>query len=436
MWSVTTTGDGQRLGPAHLAGIGLALACGALVRLVLLPTEGVHQDMDVFALWTHHAATTPLGEAYRTDISFPAVMAWVFWLLGALAPVFQTATDASTEAARAALKLPASLADLGIALGIAYLLRGRPRWAVAGAWIVALFPAFWYLSAWWGQFESLYVLPALIAVILAIQGRQSASVVVLAVALMTKPQALPIALPFAAWYLARLGPRGFIRMGAVGLVTVTVLWLPFLADGGPVRYAANLAAYQGDDFAVLSLRAWNFWWLVQDAPSTGSFLSDLTPLVGPFTPRHLAFAIFGAIEVLVFRATLRSPTPRTLVLAIATSGLAAFMVLTTMHERYSFPALVFLLPLLPERRFRWAWPVIALTALGNILATAPAFPELRLVVSNDNWTSMIGSVAMIGGFGVCLHTVLTSRGPSGTEPADEEVEPVTNGDQVPAEVVR
>jgi hypothetical protein len=434
MWSVTTTGDGQRLGPAHLAGIGLALACGALVRLVLLPTEGVHQDMDVFALWTHHAATTPLGEAYRTDISFPAVMAWVFWLLGALAPVFQTATDASTEAARAALKLPASLADLGIALGIAYLLRGRPRWAVAGAWIVALFPAFWYLSAWWGQFESLYVLPALIAAILAIQGRQSASAVVLAVALMTKPQALPIALPFAAWYLARLGPRGFIRMGAVGLVTVTVLWLPFLADGGPVRYAANLAAYQGDDFAVLSLRAWNFWWLVQGAPARGGeFLSDLGSILGPISPRLLGFAMVAVAELLVLRAVYRSPAPRTLLLAVATSVLAAFLFLTTMHERYSYAAVVFLLPLLRERRLRWAWVVLGLAVTANIAATAPAFPGIRDWVSNDSATSYAGSIAMIGVFAVCLLELIRSgTGP----PTRQAAEPVPNGDEVPAEVVR
>jgi Gpi18-like mannosyltransferase len=417
----------------HWAALGLALVVGLGLRVLLLPAVGVRQDMDVFALWIHQTVVAPLGELYRTDISFPPVMAYVFWAVGQVAPVFGAAVDASTDAARVALKTPAVVADLGIAVGVAFLLRHRPRWAVLAAWIVAVFPLFWYLSAWWGQFESIYVLVGLLAAILAIEGRMGLSAIVLAIAIMTKPQALPIAIPFAAWYLARIGPGGLARMALIGAATIVVLWLPFAADGGPLRYAANLAAYQDDDFAVLSLRAWNPWWIVQQNPTRDAFMSDLLPILGPLTPRLIGFVLAALLTIPILVATYRSPTQRTLLLAIATSVLLAFTVLTTMHERYVYAAVVFLLPLLPDVRLRVVWIVLGLLATANILATAPAFPEIRLVFSNESVTSYGWAAAELLVFGVCLwELVRTARRAPHRSAGQQGTQPITNGEQVPA----
>src|SRR5450759_3251033 len=140
-------------------GLAVGLLAAALLRLALLPTMGLRDDTDQFVGWVHQLATgLPLGDAYRLDLSFPPVMVYVFWGLAHLVPVFGTAADAGDLAARIAIKVPAAVADLGLALGVAYLLRERPRWAIGAALAVALVPLTWYLSAWWGQFESIYVL--------------------------------------------------------------------------------------------------------------------------------------------------------------------------------------------------------------------------------------------------------------------------------------
>ena len=146
--------------------------------------------MDIFAAWTHWIATNPLGQAYRTDLAFPPVMVYVFWVLGLVEPAFRTASDAADPTVRLVLKVPALLADAGLALGVAYLGRDRPRWAIVAALGVLLSPVVIYTSAWWGQFESIYVLAGLIAAILAIGGRPHLAAVALGVALMAKPQAL------------------------------------------------------------------------------------------------------------------------------------------------------------------------------------------------------------------------------------------------------
>ena len=62
-------------------------------------------------------------------------------------------------------------------------------------------------------------------------------------------------------------------------------WLPFLGAGGPVHYLDNLRAYQDEIFGILSLRAWNPWWLLQVAGNGGSFAADTTAIVGPLTFR-------------------------------------------------------------------------------------------------------------------------------------------------------
>ena len=173
-------------------------------------------------------------------------------------------TDSSDPGIRSLMKVPATLADLGIAAAVVWWFRERPKLAVLAAGAVLLWPAVWYVSAWWGQYESIYVLGAVLALLAARARLPLVAAALLAVSLMTKPQALPFLVPFGAWFLATQGWRGTLKAAAVGAVVVVLLWLPFVAAGGPANYLGNLGTYQNDIFGVLSLRAWNPWALLQE----------------------------------------------------------------------------------------------------------------------------------------------------------------------------
>jgi hypothetical protein len=380
-------------------GLVLFAALGIAVRLVLLPTVGVRDDMDLFAGWIHGLAVGRLGEAYRMDLSFPPVMAYIFWLIGLVQPAFQTATDAADASVRAAIKAPASLADLGLAAGVWWYLRDRRMWATIGAAAILLHPAVIDVSAWWGQFESIYVAGGLAAFVLAASGRPRLAAIALGAALMTKPQALPFAIPFAAWYLGRHGRREVAICAAIGAATIGLLWLPFLADGGVRRFLDALAQHQNGEFAVLSLRAWNPWWILQSGAG-GDFLSDSGALLGPFSPRTLGLFLFGLLEAGIFMALLRRPDSRTLALGLAASVLAAFVALTTMHERYAYGAVVFLALLLPERGPRWLWAVLSVAFTANLLAAIP--PPMPYVVPIGGPVGLLGSLAMVAVAVGCL----------------------------------
>jgi hypothetical protein len=271
----------------HFAALVGGLIVAIVVRVVLLPAAELTGDLDQFVLWTHGIATAPLSQAYDQNVSFPPVMVYIWGLLAAFEPAFRTVTDGSDPAIRALMKVPACLADLGLALGVAWALRSRPTWAVGGALGIALHPAVIDVSAWWGQYESIYVLFALVAYLLAVGGHPGWAAVALALAVMTKPQALPLLVPFAGWYLGRFGYRETLRFAFVGAGVVALLWLPFLVAGGPAAYLRNLSEYQDAIFAVLSLRAWNPWWLVQSAHAGGDFIADSAVIAGSLTLRHV-----------------------------------------------------------------------------------------------------------------------------------------------------
>ena len=69
--------------PASLVvGFVAALAAGIVIRVVLLPTEGLRGDLDQFVLWVHGIAVDGLPNAYDQNLSFPPVMAYIWGAAG------------------------------------------------------------------------------------------------------------------------------------------------------------------------------------------------------------------------------------------------------------------------------------------------------------------------------------------------------------------
>jgi hypothetical protein len=369
----------------------LAVAAGVIVRAILLPQAGFAGDLDQFVRWVHGIAVGGWPNTYDQNLSFPAVMAWVWGALAFVQPTFATVADASDPAIRALMKVPACLADLGLAAGVALWFRDRPKLAVAGAAAVLLWPATWYISAWWGQYEPIYVLPVLLAVLAARGQRPVVAAALLAVGLMTKPQALPLAVPFAAWFLATGGWRGAIRAMLVGAVVVLIAWLPFLAAGGPANYLRNLGQYQDAIFSVLSLRAWNPWWLLQEFGAGGGFVSDQTVIAGPVTFRVVGLVAAALVALVVFAGVYRRPSTQNLAMGLAAIALGAFVTLTTMHERYAYPALVFLILAWPRREVVVAWLAFA---VAFALDLGYAVPPPGVVPPAGDLVSIVGALVI------------------------------------------
>jgi len=379
----------------QIAVLGLVVLAGVVARLALLPTRGLAGDIDQFIVWVHHISLNGLGNAYDQNLTFGPVMAFVWAVIGAADPAFRTITNGSDPAVSAIMKLPASLADIATGLLVAYALRARPRWAIVGAASILLHPAVIDVSAWWGQYESIYLLTALGAVLLAGSGHNGWAAAAIALSLLTKPQALVLLPPFAAWFWATGGWRGLARAAAIGGGVILLLWLPFVPAGGPLNYLRNIGEYQGEIFNVLSVRAWNSWWLVQEAVAGGAFVRDDSAILGPLTLRHVGYGLAGLLELAIAAAIVQRPTTRTLILGLTASVLVFFAFATQMHERYAFGALVFLALLVEKPAARWLSIAFGVVFTLNLLAAIPPTPEIGALLPVTGPLGIVGSITIL-----------------------------------------
>jgi hypothetical protein len=112
--------------------------------------------------------------------------------------------------------------------------------------------------------------------------------------------------------------------------------------------------------------------------------------------RVIGLGVAALLDAAVFVAVYRHPTPRSLALGTAAASLVAFNALTTMHERYAFPALVFLALWLPERNVRWAWIAFCVVFTANLLAASPPNDIVRTLIPIDGIVGIAGAIAMTG----------------------------------------
>jgi hypothetical protein len=123
--------------------------------------------------------------------------------------------------------------------------------------------------------------------------------------------------------------------------------------------------------------------------------------------------VTGLLALYVAVKIWRDPTPRTLILGLAATTLIAFTFLTTMHERYAYGALVFLMLLIPEARVRWLGLAFGVVFTINLVAAIPATDELARLLTVWGPLGLAGSIAMIV---ITIATLYELQRPSG-EPA-------------------
>jgi hypothetical protein len=200
--------------------------------------------------------------------------------------------------------------------------------------------------------------------------------------------------PLGAWFLATTGWRGTVRAVVVGGLTIGVLWLPFLPFGGIGAYVDHLGIYANQTYDVISLRAWNPWWLAQLATGEADFVSDGVALLGPITLRWLGAAVGSILLLLIAVRLYRRPVPEALAWATAAAALGTFATLTTMHERYAYPALVFLVLLWPNRLALATWVALLVAITTNVVAAVPPSGGPGALVPLDGAVGALGAGAI------------------------------------------
>jgi hypothetical protein len=66
-----------------------------------------------------------------------------------------------------------------------------------------------------------------------------------------------------------------------------------------------------------------------------------------------------------------------------------------MHERYAYGAVIFLMLLIPDRRFRWLAMALGVVFTMNLLAAIPPTPAIGELIAIDGLIGLVGSMAML-----------------------------------------
>ncbi|MFN8619595.1 MAG: hypothetical protein U0869_02455 [Chloroflexota bacterium] len=299
------------------------------------------------------------------------------------------------------IKLPPILMDIAagwllyrLVLGWSWPGRRAETLALGAAALYVFNPITWYDSALWGQTDAAGALVLLLCVAALIRGNAEGAAGLAVLAALVKPQFGVVAIPLVAVILLRRhlfaigsGPRhapwgpGFLRgwlareQGPlrivtailVGLVVFFMISLPF--GLGPFEYL-KLMTGTAANYDYLSVNAYNPWALIGSGggPSLAeqfNWSKDSVPLLGPIP----GVAIGGALLVIGFLWGLwragRAGDRWTIILTAAFLCMAFYILPTRVHERYLFPAFVFL-PLLAVADRRWLVSLVVL-AIGSFI---------------------------------------------------------------------
>jgi Gpi18-like mannosyltransferase len=345
-----------RLDVREIQAVAVILLVGFVLRAVLLQSKGHETDIGTFESWMLSTIKYGIPNFYGHAgfVDYPPGYIYVLAISGAFYH-FISQFNLPGDWLRIAVKGPPVLADLGLAY-LSFLIVRR-TWSVrAGLWAMAIVvfnPAVWFVSAYWGQADSVTAVFLVWCVYLMLTSRYEFAWLVFAVAVLIKPQPLVAAPALLVWQLR--SPATMWRLAAIPIIGLLVAYVGsvfFAPNHDPIsvlswlydRYHTGTALYPYNScnaFNLYSTRL-DFW-----QPD-----SKLIPNLPDF-PGWPQWA-WGVTIVCAFVAAVVLREWRTLgpdysqterqqsfYTALFLSLLGLFMFATRMHERYLFSALAF-----------------------------------------------------------------------------------------------
>jgi dolichyl-phosphate-mannose--protein O-mannosyl transferase len=394
--SARTAGTATGIGlPSWAQPIVVILGVAFLIRLVFLPSLGFHNDVSAFEAWTLTLKDNPPWEFYaKTSFAdYPPGYFVVLWGLGGIFSLFGhlhliNTNDPSYFALRIFVKLPALVMDLVDAWLIYRIVKrfAAERIALLAAALFALNPATIYVSAYWGQVDSVswgFVLFALWFVLRSgdVAEKMTSRIVwawlAMGFSVLIKPQGALVAIMLIAFAFTAADPEiraKRLRATALGIAGAFVLayaaTLLFHPLPNPIaafqwlieRYKIGSVVYPYNTVNAFNLYAikQSFW-----IPDT-----DPLPLFGiPLGAMWMwGVVLVLAATALIVARYLQERSEQAFVEGAMLIAFAFFTLATRMHERYSFGAYLLAFPLLAfGRRRLWAIGILTVTQFLNLV---------------------------------------------------------------------
>ncbi len=385
--------EGRGVSTTTLALWGM-LALGLIVRLVFIGADGFKNDVATFESWSLTLAEHPLREFFAKAgfADYPPGYFFVLWIVGHAYKLL-VHSDPGYAYLKIAVKLPAVLMDLVDSALIFAIVRrfASAAWAFVAAAFFAFNPAAIFISAYWGQVDSVAAGLTLGSLLLMIDadrrtGRAQTLTIVgawllLAYSVLIKPPAVVVAPLYIAYvFTAADAAQRNRRALATALGIAASFALAFLAafafNGNPnpvaefawlygrYAYASSVYPYNSVNAFNLYVMAFNHFWQPDSTLIPSWTFGDR-----PFGLPQYAWgiALFLAALLLVLSRYLQRRDTIALLEAAMILSLGYFVLSTRMHERYIFNAVLLATPLIfYARRYRYAAMLLTVTLFLNL----------------------------------------------------------------------
>ena len=396
------------------------LLFGLVVRLLFVNNEGFKNDVGSYAAWAIGLSQHGFATFYSTIgfVDYPPGYFYILAAVGHFWQLFFAAHDHGYAALRDLVKLPAILADLGVGALLYAVVRrfASPVLALGAAALYLLNPATIYISALWGQVDSISGGLALLSIYCLLRSedplchpeRSAAGAeskdrraqtlwivgawLAFAYSLLIKPQAavlLPLLVAFAFVDPRRRITR--LTASAIGVVAALVLALVLTEPFHPSNPVAAFVwlferyAYGSNVYPYNSVNAFNLW-----ALRGTLWLPDNQYIL--LLPQYVwgVLLVLAAVALVVWRY-LQDRTSQALLEGSAIVTLAFFVLATRMHERYLFDGLLFTIACLSfARRYLWGAIALSIVLLANLIYSLQYLHVVTNNVSGANAQNLWG----------------------------------------------
>lgn len=305
---------------------------GLIIRLALIPIPGFKIDVDTWAAWASRVYGLGFSNFYSDQIwtNYTPGYLYILWFLGFLKNLFQIGNSTFYLI----LKLPSIISEIILSIFIYKIIAKKSTsWANITTGLILFNPAFIFNSSIWGQIDGLLTLFLILSLYYFHYQRFFLSLCLFGIGFLIKPQAILI-LPFMALYFVKnLKIRNLVIFVSAAPVVILLLSLPFFTQQ-PFSGIVNLFVKMLGDYPSTSLFAYNFWGVV------GFWIPDQTIWNG-LSYQAWGYILYLLYWILVGYFYLKKELSLYALAALFT--LSFFFLPTRVHERYLYPALVFLI---------------------------------------------------------------------------------------------
>lgn len=327
----------------------LMLAMALCLRLALAAASTNRVDLDYYERWARAIAFDGIGQGYLSAaVDYPPLYLYMLWPVSLFYHRFVSPEFAlNTPALNFLLRLPSIPFDIATAAVIYFAWRSREgiseRRALWASALYAFNPGVIFVTAWWGQTDSIYTFLAVLTVLALERKHWGAAWALSAAGGLLKHQYIFILPLLLGVTLKEGGWRGLFRGVLWGGAVALIILIPFLPSAERLWAVIRVYTEYGSYTPFFAVNVSNFWYVVTLGQFQWSYeVLDTRPFLMGLSYRATSLIVYAAVSIWIAWQAVNRRAGKRLSFPAAVLAMTLFMIPTQVHERYMFPVFAFL----------------------------------------------------------------------------------------------